>query len=208
MHPSAKSGVRNAERKINAFSHEALVVSIHFIMDSISNDFLHLAIGDLHTSSGPSTTSALERISPERDVYTDDHHISLDAKVVKAFSAFRKLNEEPDLSELLSGITIDKRLTTRTTDEAEELLDRQPSIVRILRNGWQTGSFKQVRQLGVFAVPFLSIFELLNITTATLWPEVQGQPKRSVVPTGQRASTCLRVFISLSDSILMSFLFS
>ena len=83
---------------------------------------------------------------------------------MNAFSAFRKLDEEPDLSELLSRITMDKRLTTITTDEAEELLDREPSIVRILKNGWQAGSFKEVRQLGVFTVPFLSIFELLKIS--------------------------------------------
>ena len=69
---------------------------------------------------------------------------------MNAFSAFRKLDEEPDLSELLSRITMDKRLTTITTDEAEELLDREPSIVRILKNGWQAGSFKEVRQLGAF----------------------------------------------------------
>jgi hypothetical protein len=177
-------------------------------MDSISNGFSNLSVGDLHASSEPSTAPALERISLERDVFTDDDHRPLDAKIVNAFSAFRKLNEEPDLSELLSRITMDKRLITLTTDEAEELLDREPYIVRILRNGWQAGSFKEVRQLGVFALPFLSIFELLNITTAILWPEVQGQPKRSVVPIKQRASTCLRVFISLSHSILLSFPFS
>jgi hypothetical protein len=133
-------------------------------MDSISNHFSNLSVGDLHASSGPSTTPVLERISPGRDVFTDDDHRPLDAKIVNAFSAFRKLDEEPDLSELLSRITMDKRLTTITTDEAEELLDREPSIVRILKNGWQAGSFKEVRQLGVFTVPFLSIFELLKIS--------------------------------------------
>jgi hypothetical protein len=106
-------------------------------MDSISNDFSHLSVGDLHTSSEPSNYSALERISLERDLFTDDDHKPLDAKIVNGFSAFRKLNEEPDLSELLSRITMDKRLTTLTTDEAEELLDREPSIAGILRNGWQ-----------------------------------------------------------------------
>jgi hypothetical protein len=167
-------------------------------MDSISNDFSHLSVGDLHAPSQPSTTPALERISLERDVFTDDDHRPLDAKIVNAFSAFRKHNEEPSLSALLSLVTMDKRLTMLTTDEAEELLDREPSIARILRNGWQVGSFKEVRQLGMFAVPFLSSFELINITAAILWPEVQEQPKRSVVPIEQRASTCLRVLISLS----------
>jgi hypothetical protein len=139
-------------------------------------DFSHLSVGDLHAPSEPPTPPALERISLERDVFTDDDHRPLDAKIVNAFSAFRKLNEEPDLSELLSRVTMDKRLTWLKTDEAEELLDQEPSIARILRNGWQAGSFKEVRQLGVFTVPFISSFELLNITTAILWPEVQEKP--------------------------------
>ncbi|KIM88098.1 hypothetical protein PILCRDRAFT_3154 [Piloderma croceum F 1598] len=117
-------------------------------MESISNDFPHLSVVDLLASSGPSTTPALERISMERDVFTDDDHKPLDAKI---------------------------RLTTITADEAEELLDREPSIVRILRNGWQAGSFKEVRQLAI------------------LWPEVQEQFKRSVVPIEQQDDPSLRV---------------
>ena len=128
------------------------VVSIGFIMDSISNDFSHLSVGDLHASSEPSTPPALNRISLERDTFTDDDHKLLDEKIENSFSAFRKLNEEPDLCDLLSRVTMDKRLTTLTTDEAEELLDREPSIARIIRNGWQVGSFKEVRQLGVFPI--------------------------------------------------------
>ena len=121
-------------------------------MDSISNDFVHLSVDDLHASSEPSTTAMLERISVEHDSFTDEDHRPLDAKIMSAFSAFRKHNEEPDLSELLSQITIDKRLTWLKPDEAEELLDREPSIARIIRNGWQVGSFKEVRQLGVFPI--------------------------------------------------------
>jgi hypothetical protein len=128
------------------------VVSIGFIMDSISNDFSHLSVGDLHASSEPSTPPALNRISLERDTFTDDDHKLLDEKIENSFSAFRKHNEEPDLCDLLSRVTMDKRLTTLTTDEAEELLDREPSIARIIRNGWQVGSFKEVRQLGVFPI--------------------------------------------------------
>ena len=177
-------------------------------MDSISNDFSHLSVGDLHALSESSTYPELEIVSVERDGFTDDDHRPLDAKIISAFSAFRKLNEEPDLSELLSRITIDKRLKWLKPDEAEELLDREPSIETVLRNGWQAGSFKAVRQLGVFAAPFLSSFELLNVTTAILWSEVQKQPKRSVDPIEQRASTCLRIVISLSDSFLLYFPFS
>jgi hypothetical protein len=179
-------------------------------MDSVSNKFLHLSVGDLHASSGPSTTRALERISLERDVFTDDDHRLLDAQIVHAYSAFRTYDLEPDLSELLSRITMDKGLTLFRTDEAKQLVGREPSIAEILKKGWQAGSFKEVRQLGVFAVPFLSIFELLNITTAILWPEVQleEQSKMFVVPIEQRASICPRVFTPLSHSILSPLLFS
>ena len=122
-------------RHVELYNEIYHVISIRFIMHSMSNDFLHLSVGDLHASSEPSTSPALERISLERDLFTDDDHRPLDAKIVNGFIAFQKLNEEPDLSELLPRITIDKRPTTLTTDEAEELLDREPSIARILRNG-------------------------------------------------------------------------
>jgi hypothetical protein len=139
------------------------VVLIGFIMDSISNDFSHLSVGDLHASSEPSTPPALNRISLERDTFTDDDHKLLDEKIENSFSAFRKLNEEPDLPDLLSRVTMDNvRLTMLTPNQAEELLGREPSIAGLLRNGWQAGSFKEVRQLGVFPICSTSTF-LLNI---------------------------------------------
>src|SRR5277367_5055350 len=125
------------------------VVSLHFTMDAISNDFSQLSVGDLHASSH-NNTPALSRVSLERDVFTDDDHKLLDAKISKGFSAFQEFNREPDLSDLLSRITMDKRLTTLTPDEAEELLNLKPSISNILRNAWQAGSFKEVRRLGAF----------------------------------------------------------
>jgi hypothetical protein len=135
------------------------VVLIGFIMDSISNDFSHLSVGDLHASSEPSTPPVLNRISLERDTFTDDDHKLLDEKIENSFSAFRKLNEEPDLSDLLSRVTMDnERLTMLTPNQAEELLDREPSIAGLLRNGWQAGSFKEVRQLGVFPICSMSNF--------------------------------------------------
>ena len=73
---------------------------------------------------------------------------------MKTFSAFRRHNEEPDLSALLCNITIgDKRLVTLTGEDAEELLTRQPSINAILHKAWKEASFKEVRQLGAFCVP-------------------------------------------------------
>jgi hypothetical protein len=135
------------------------VVSIGFIMDSISNDFSQLSVGDLHTSSDPTTPPQLNRISLGRDTFTDDDHNLLDEKIENAFDIFRtRYNEEPPLPLLLSNITMEKSLTTLTTDEAKELLDREPSITRILRNGWQAGSFKAVRQLGVLSICSTSTF--------------------------------------------------
>ena len=134
------------------------MVSARFIMDSISNDFSHLSVGDLNASSEPTTTLALNRISLERDTFTNDDHKLLDEKILIAFNTFRRINEEPHLPLLLSNITTDRRLTTLTTDEAEELLDREPSIARILRNGWQVGSFKEVRHIGVFRICRKSTF--------------------------------------------------
>ena len=123
------------------------------------HDFLHLSVGDLHASSEPSTPPALNRISLERDTFTVDDHKLLDEKIDNSFSAFRKHNEEPDLSDVLSRVTMDnERLTMLTPNQAEELLDREPSIAGLLRNGWQAGSFKEVRQLGVFPICSTSTF--------------------------------------------------
>ena len=134
------------------------VVSIGF-MNSISNDFSHLSVGDLHASSEPSTPPALNRISLERDTFTDDDHKLLDEKIENSFSAFRKHNEEPDLSDLLSRVTMDnERLTMLTPNQAEVLLDQEPSIAGLLRSGWQAGSFKEVRQLGVLSICSTSSF--------------------------------------------------
>ena len=69
------------------------------------------------------------------------------------FNIFRRYNEEPGLSELLIQATMDdKRLTMLTPAEVRELLDWESSIIGLLRNGWQAGSFKEVRQLGVFPI--------------------------------------------------------
>ena len=136
-----------------------LVVSIGFIMDSISNDFSHLSVGDLHASSNPTTPPELNRISIERDTFTDADHNLLDEKIVNAFDIFRRYHEEPPLPLLLSNITMDnERLTVLTPNQAEELLDQEPSIAGLLRNGWQAGSFKEVRQLGVFPICSTSTF--------------------------------------------------
>jgi hypothetical protein len=45
-------------------------------------------------------------------------------------------------------------------DEVEELLHQESSIAKILRNAWQAGSFKEVRQLGAFAVQYMCYYQL------------------------------------------------
>ena len=89
-----------------------------------------------------------------------DEHRLLDVKIEKGFSAFRELNKEPDLSELLSRITMDKRLTTLTSDEAEEMINQQPFFEGILRSAWHARSFKEVPQLGVFTVEICATIKL------------------------------------------------
>jgi hypothetical protein len=130
-------------------------------MDSISNDFSHLSVRDLHASSEPITAPALNRIPLQRDTLTDHDHKVLNEKIMKAFSAFRKLNEEPHLPSLLSNLTVDdRRLVTLRTDEAEDLLKREPSITKILKNAWQAEAFKEVRQLGAFPVQNMCWYQL------------------------------------------------
>ena len=121
-------------------------------------------VGD-HAPAEPSTTPALRKVSQERDVFTDDDHKLLDAKIEKTYSLYRTHNEEPDFPLLLFSIAgTDNRLITFSMDEAEKLLRQEPSIATILRNAWQAGSFKEVRQLGAFAVSCISSFELLDST--------------------------------------------
>jgi hypothetical protein len=78
---------------------------------------------------------------------------------MNAFSLYRKHDEEPDFPALLFYTTLrDKRLVTRTPGETDELLTREPSIKMMLQRAWIEGSFRAVRQLGMFNVQFLPIF--------------------------------------------------
>ena len=124
----------------------------------MDSDFSYLSVGDLHDSSEPTTTPALNRMSLERDTFMGDDHNLLDAQIMDVFNIFRRYNEEPVLSELLLRVTMDDNRLTTLTPEARELLDRESSIAGLLRNGWQAGSFKEVRQLGVFPICSTSTF--------------------------------------------------
>ena len=124
----------------------------------MDSNFLYLSVGDLHDSSEPTTTPALNRMSLERDTFMGDDHNLLDAQIMDVFNIFWRYNEEPVLSELLLRVTMDDKRLTTLTPEARELLDRESSISGLLRNGWQAGSFKEVRQLGVFPICSTSTF--------------------------------------------------
>jgi hypothetical protein len=103
----------------------------------------------------------LQRVSLEHDVFTHDDHRLLDAKILNGFSLYWELNKEPDYPTLLFHITAaDNRLISFSTDEVDELLHQEPSITKILRNAWQAGSFKEVRQLGAFAVQYMCYYQL------------------------------------------------
>ncbi len=95
---------------------------------SLSKGFADLSVGDQNPPREPIfRIPSLAQVSRERDRFIDDDHKALDAKLMKTFSAFRNHNEDPDLSSLLSIITLgDKRLVTLAEEEAEELLTSQP----------------------------------------------------------------------------------
>lgn len=106
--------------------------------DSLSEGFAYLSVD----------TPALTQAPRERDRFTDSDHEPLDTKLMKAFSAFRRLDEEPEFPVLLAMLTLgDKRLVTLTEEEAEELLASYPSINPLLHEAWKEGSFKELRKL-------------------------------------------------------------
>ena len=122
-------------------THSPLIITVMDPTNSLSEGFAKLSVG----------TPALTRVSPERDRFIDSDHKPLDAKLMKHFRLFRQLNEDPDLPELLSILTLgDKRLVTRTEEDAEELLTSNPSIKPLLQKAWKEASFKELRKLSEF----------------------------------------------------------
>jgi hypothetical protein len=119
---------------------------------SLSKGFSALSVGDQNTPhDDKDTTPSLTRVSPKRDLFTDEDHNNLDAHVMETFSLNRKYNEEPPWHTLLTNITVaDKRLVTLTPEEAKELLDSHPSVGLVLQKAWRDNNFKEVRQLGEF----------------------------------------------------------
>jgi len=111
---------------------------------SLSESFADLSVGNQNAPCKP--TTLLARVSCERDLFiNNDHNLVLNAKLMRHFRAFRRLNEVPDLPALLSIVTLgDKQLVTLTEEEAEELLTSQPSITLVLQKAWKEESFKEV----------------------------------------------------------------
>jgi hypothetical protein len=111
---------------------------------------------DVNVSSDPTfqnSTPALTRVSLERDALTEENHKALDADLMDTFSLFRSLDKEPSLAPLLSTVTLgDKRLVTLAPNDSVNCL---PYIMTALQKAWKRGSFKEIRQLGVFTMRFL-----------------------------------------------------
>ena len=125
---------------------------------SLTEDLSHLSVSDGNAHEAD-TSPQLTQVSRERDVFIDDDHKIYDAEIMNTFSSHRKHDEEPNFPALLSNTTLgDKRLVTLTPGEADELLTREPSIKMMLQRAWIEGSFREVRQLGMFGVQFLPIF--------------------------------------------------
>jgi len=132
--------------------------------NSLSKGFADLSVGDQDVTT-------LTRVSRERDNFIDNDHKSLDELLMKTFSAFRKVNEVPDLAVLLSNITLgDERLLTLSPNAAEELLTSQPSINSVLQKAWKKFSFKEIRQLSESFVATQLLFVPLIIIEGVLWP--------------------------------------
>jgi hypothetical protein len=112
-------------------------------MNALSQDFSQLYVDD------PDVSIDLPRVSPKRDMLTDDDQRALDATILTTFNANKQLKQEPDLPSLLWNIANnDKRLKPLTTDEAMKLLREHPPIKMMLRNAWRRRAFRGIRQLG------------------------------------------------------------
>jgi hypothetical protein len=82
--------------------------------------------------------------------FTDEEHKLLDARVMNIFNVNQKHNEELDLPALLVQITAgDSRLQSQSSPGAEELLAANPSLRKLLQEGWKEGTFRKIRQLSM-----------------------------------------------------------
>jgi hypothetical protein len=106
---------------------------------------------------------SLTRVSCERDCFVDADHRKYDDHIMRIFSVYRQFKMMPDLPFLLSNITLgDERIVTLSMDAAEKLLSSQPGIEVVLQDGWEKGSFKEVRQLSEFFCCHAASFQVVN----------------------------------------------
>jgi hypothetical protein len=101
------------------------------------------------------STPTMTRIPQSRDL-DDQGHQALDDTILKTFRLYVQLNEEPDWASLLSSIVNnDARLRTLSVEGADSLLERESSLMPVLRKGWIDRSFREVRRLGMspYSVP-------------------------------------------------------
>jgi hypothetical protein len=115
----------------------------------LASDVAHLSINEPSTSTlpRPTSTPALARIPSARDL-SDDRHQALDAAILRGFQLNVQFNQQPHLAFLLSVIVNnDDRLGHLSQEEAEGLLEREPSLATVLEQAWNGQSFKEVRRL-------------------------------------------------------------
>jgi hypothetical protein len=108
---------------------------------------------DMTPEAGSHTSSALHQISIERDTITDEAHTQLDETVKNVIKYTQRQNGKPELSTLLSIISVmDNRLENLHEIAAKDLLQLNPAIKEALEQAWEAKSFKEVRRLGEFPV--------------------------------------------------------
>jgi hypothetical protein len=115
----------------------------------LASDVAHLLINEPSTSTlpRPISTPALARIPSARDL-SDDRHQALDAAILRGFQLNVQFNQQPHLAFLLSVIVNnDDRLGHLSQEEAEGLLEREPSLATVLEQAWNDQSYKEVRRL-------------------------------------------------------------
>jgi hypothetical protein len=105
--------------------------------------FSRLSVAEPHASSSQ-TFKPVTECAPAAD------HQELDKIVLRTFHLNRVHSIQPELCDLLSLITVaDDNLSTLTPDQSKALIEKHPALDQLLQQCWASGSFKDVRQLGL-----------------------------------------------------------
>ena len=121
--------------------------------DSVSTSFANLSVSEQH-ASGKSTpqisTPTLSQVSSTRDTITDTDHKRLDNAILETFELSIKYKISPKLKLLLfSIVNDDDRLINLSNEKAEAMLAQEPNLGPLLQAAWASGSFKEIRKLGL-----------------------------------------------------------